>query len=112
MNTRRIVTSFATLAALALPGAALQAQQRDDKPLTIEQVGKTTEKESKRVANQTGKATRKAAKQTEKQAKRTARSVKKVYSRKARREDTAQASGNRSYNRSARAAAVAQGPRN
>lgn len=88
MTTRRIATVFATLAALALPAAA-EAQQRDDKPLTVEQVGKTTEKESKRVANQTGKATRKAAKQTEKQAKRTARSVKKVYSRKARREDSA-----------------------
>ena len=110
MYARRIVASLATAVALALPAAAVQAQQ--DKPVTVEQVAKNTEKESKRVANQTGKATRKAAKQTEKQAKRTARSVKKVYSRKARREDTAQASGNASHNRAARAAAVAQGPRN
>ena len=85
---RRIVTTFATIAALALPAAA-QAQQKADKPVTPEQVAKNTESESKRVANRTGKAVRKAGKQTEAQAKRTAKSVKKVYSRKARQEDKA-----------------------
>jgi hypothetical protein len=85
---RRIVTTFATIAALTLPAAA-QAQQKDDKPVTPEQVAKNTESESKRVANRTGKVVRKAGKQTEAQAKRTAKSVKKVYSRKARQEDKA-----------------------
>ncbi|GLC25587.1 hypothetical protein [Roseisolibacter agri] len=87
MITRRIVTTFATLVALAAPVAA-HAQTKTDKPVTPEQVAKNTESESKRVANRTGKTVRKAGKQTEKQAKRTAKSIKKVYSRKARR-DTA-----------------------
>lgn len=108
MITRRIVTTLATLGALAAPVAA-QAQARTDKPLTPEQVAKNTESESKRVANRTGKVVRKAGKQTEAQAKRTAKSVKKVYSRKARREETA--SRNQSWHRSDRADATAQGPR-
>ena len=85
----RIVTTFAAIAALTLPAAVDQAQQKDDKPVTPEQVAKNTETESKRVANRTGKVVRKAGKQTEAQAKRTAKSVKKVYSRKARQEDKA-----------------------
>jgi hypothetical protein len=87
---RRIVTTFATIAALALPAAAAHAQSIDTtKPVTPKQVAKNTEAESKRVANRTGKTVRKAGKQTEAQAKRTAKSVKKVYSRKARQEDKA-----------------------
>lgn len=88
MITRRIATTLATIAALSLPALA-QAQQKPDKPVTVEQVAKNTESESKRVANRTGKTIRKAGKQTEKQTKRTAKSIKKVYSRKARREDSA-----------------------
>lgn len=108
MIPRRILTTFATLAALSAPMAA-HAQQKQDKPVTVEQVAKNTESESKRVANRTGKTVRKAGKQTEKQAKRTAKSVKKVYSRKARREDAADK--NQSWHRSARADSVAMGPR-
>jgi uncharacterized membrane protein len=75
---------------LALP-AATSAQQRDTthKPLTVGQVGKNVEKESKRVANRTGKAVRKAGKQTEKQAKRTARQVKRATKPEKRSDTTA-----------------------
>ena len=108
MIARRIATTFATLVALTAP-VAVHAQQKQDKPVTVEQVAKNTESESKRVANRTGKTVRKAGKQTEAQAKRTAKSVKKVYSRKARREDTAAKS--QSWHRSDRADSVAMGPR-
>ena len=64
--------NIAALAAALFLGATpvlaqQQEQEKKDKPLTVEQVGKNIESESKRVANRTGKAVRKAGKQTEKQ---------------------------------------------
>ncbi len=107
---RRTLATMAALAAFALPTAATRAHAQD-KPVTVEQVGKNVEAESKRTANRTGKAVRKAGRQTEAQAKRSARSVKKLYSRKERRRARGELQTNNSSRRSARATAVANGPR-
>ena len=86
MQRNRHLLSLLAAALLAAPVATAEAQPPKDKPVTVEQVGKNVESESKRVANRTGKVTRKAAKQTEAQAKRSANATKKLWSRKARQE--------------------------
>ncbi len=111
MQRNRHLLSLLAAAHLATPAATLSAQPPKDKPVTVEQVGKNVEAESKRTANRTGKAVRKAGRQTEAQAKRSARSVKKLYSRKERRRARGELQTNNSSRRSARATAVANGPR-
>ena len=94
MHRNRHLLALVAAALLGAPVASGGAQQQD-KPVTVEQVGKNVERESKRVANRTGKAARKAGKQTEAQAKRSANATKKLWSRKARREGQVENHGQR-----------------